>query len=225
MVAQASTSAVRTSFSVQTENGLHRETIAGACSVWLFRPHYHLGDEMVRILGGRARLRIGPENRIVTAGERVVIPARTVHRFEPIDAEGWAFSSAFLSSFPDGTDASQPGTQERGLAARAKVLLRQRGSLHTDVSRIAATCAVSEQYLARRFRLETGTSLHSFHVLMTLLEAKALLKRGASIVQAALGTGFYDQAHLTREFVSTYGLTPGTFRRAWLAAPKTAIVE
>lgn len=211
---------IRTSFVVDTDDGLHREIIAGPCAAWSFRPHYHLGDEAVRILRGRARLRLGRTSRIVAAGEAVVVPARTVHRFEPVDPQGWAFASAFLPARP-GTDGFVADDRETGLTTRAKALLRQRGSLHTDVGRIAAACAVSEQYLARRFRQETGTSLHSFHVLMALQDAKTLLKRGAAIVEAALDTGFYDQAHLTREFVRTFGLTPGAFRRAWLAAPRT----
>jgi AraC-like DNA-binding protein len=44
-----------------------------------------------------------------------------------------------------------------------------------------------------------------------------LLRSATSIVEAALEAGFYDQAHLTREFVRNLGLTPGAFRSAWSA--------
>ena len=34
---------------------------------------------------------------------------------------------------------------------------------------------------------------------------------------AAIDSGFYDQAHLTREFVRTYGFTPKAYKSAWAA--------
>jgi AraC-like DNA-binding protein len=37
-------------------------------------------------------------------------------------------------------------------------------------------------------------------------------------VEAALAAGFYDQAHLNREFVRTLGMTPAAFRAGWSAA-------
>ena len=37
------------------------------------------------------------------------------------------------------------------------------------------------------------------------------------VALAALAAGFYDQAHLNREFVRTYGMTPAAFRDGWIA--------
>jgi len=96
------------------------------------------------------------------------------------------------------------------------MLLADRRTLRTDVEAIARDCAVSAGHLARAFRRATGTSLHNFHVLLALRKAKARLQEGALLVEAALDNGFYDQAHLTREFVRTLGMTPGTFRSAWM---------
>jgi AraC-like DNA-binding protein len=50
---------------------------------------------------------------------------------------------------------------------------------------------------------------------MVLQKAKALLRTGAPLAGAAFDSGFCDQAHLTREFVRTYGFTPKAFRAAW----------
>lgn len=99
-------------------------------------------------------------------------------------------------------------------------MLEDRYSLRTDVAQIADACAMSKGYLSRRFRQESGISLHDFHMLIALHNAKSMLKGGSSIVEAALDAGFYDQAHLTREFVRTYGFTPGVFRAAWQSAPR-----
>lgn len=174
---------------------------------------------MVRILAGRARLRLPWISRDVAAGDTVVVPAGTNHRFEAVDADGWAFSSLFVSGPERAPLARSSALGARAaLAAQAKQLLAGRDSLHTDVEAMAKACAVSAGHLSRVFRRETGTTLHHFHLLLALHKAKALLRAHASVVEAALEAGFYDQAHLTREFVRTLGMTPGTFRSAWTAA-------
>jgi len=207
--------AARTSFAVSATGAGPVETIAGARHAWCFRPHFHVGDEIVQVLAGRARLRLPAACREVSTGDTVVVPAGVVHRFEPVDGSGWAFSSRFVPRIANGT--AGPGSLDT-LGAQAMALLAGRPSLRTDVEAIAQTCAVSAGHLARAFRRATGTSVHNFHVLLALHRAKALLRNGASIVEAALDAGFYDQAHLNREFVKTFGLTPAAFRAGWAMA-------
>ena len=110
----------------------------------------------------------------------------------------------------------------RELRARVRALLSGRSSLHTDVEAIAQACAVSAGHLARAFRRETGASLHNFHVLLALHRAKALLREGVPIIVAALDAGFYDQAHLNRSFVGTFGMTPAAFRAGWATIGQVA---
>jgi len=208
---------LRTSLFVKHAGGRYTETIVGERFAWSFRPHYHAGDERVRMLAGRALLRFGDASRTVEAGETVLVPAGVFHRFEPIDADGWHFASEFTAPI---SFVRRDARQEGGLLARIRGLLAERRSLRTDIAGIAEACAVSKGYLSRRFRHESGTSLHDFHVLLALQDAKAMLKDGCTIVEAALDAGFYDQAHLTREFVRTFGFTPGVFRAAWRAADR-----
>jgi len=203
--------AARTSFAVRPGGSGRVETITGGRHAWRFRPHFHAGDEIVQVLAGRARLRLPAACRVVGAGDTVVVPAGVVHRFEPVDNHGWAFASRFVPTKTASTGESP------ALGAQAKALLSGRPSLHTDVEAIALACAVSAGHLARAFRRETGTSLHNFHVLLALHKAKALLREQAPIIEAALDAGFYDQAHLNREFVKTFGMTPAAFRAGWAA--------
>jgi AraC-like DNA-binding protein len=207
--------AARTGFTVSA-TGAHRvETIAGARHAWRFRPHFHAGDEIVRMLAGRARLRLRDSCREVAAGDTVVVPAGVIHRFEPVDDDGWAFDSRFVSTAAN--DAAIPDSRN-ALGAHAMDLLAGRSSLHTDVKALAQAHAVSAGHLSRTFHRETGTSLHNFHVLLALHKAKALLRNQAPIIEAALDAGFCDQAHLNREFARTFGMTPAAFRAGWAMA-------
>jgi AraC-like DNA-binding protein len=196
------------------------ETITGERSAWHFRPHYHAGDEIVRITAGRARLRLPHAFRDVQAGDTVVVPAGTVHRFEPVDAEGWAFTSDFILR-GDAADTRPVTRDDERLVIRAIELLTRREGLRSDPEGLASACHVSSGHLARTFQRVTGTGLHNFHVLLVLQKAKALLRDGAPLAAAAFDSGFYDQAHLTREFVRTYGFTPKAFKLAWSDPSKT----
>ncbi|MDO1527519.1 AraC family transcriptional regulator [Fulvimonas sp. R45] len=202
----------RTAFAVSRDAGGPVERIEGERHAWRFRPHFHAGDEVVHVLAGRARLRLPEGCRDVVAGDTLVVPAGVVHRFEPVDRRGWAFVSRFVPA------ARSPAGAAGTLAARAATLLAQRPSLRTDPAAVARACAVSEGHLARAFRRETGSGLHNFHVLLALQHAKALLRRQVPVAEAALAAGFYDQAHLNREFVRTWGMTPAVFRDGWAAA-------
>jgi AraC-like DNA-binding protein len=216
MSSRSSSQSARTALTVRRLGADRIEIIEGQRFAWRFRPHLHAGDEIVHLRAGRARLRLKSECRDVEAGETVIVPAGTVHCFEPLDPEGWAFVSRFVSRATDVPATRAQPSDDLGNKARA--LLAGRPSLDTDVEALAEACAVSAGYLSRVFRRETGTSLHHFHVLLALQKAKALLRQRAPIVEAALDAGFYDQAHLTREFVRTLGMTPGTFRSAWAQA-------
>jgi AraC-like DNA-binding protein len=201
---------MHTALTVRRDAGRSVETITGERSAWRFRPHYHAGDEIVHLTAGRARLRLPDGTRIVEAGETVVVPAGTVHRFEPVGAEGWAFTSEFAGR----DDRAKPMDR---LVARAIARLAGREGLRSGAEALAQECGVSAGHLARTFKRATGTGLHNFHVLMVLQKAKALLRAGAPLADAAFDSGFCDQAHLTREFVRTYGFTPRAFQSAWLA--------
>ena len=210
--------AVRTKLAVRS-SGNFVETIDGGRYSWHFRPHFHAGDETAQILAGRARFRLRSTYRDLEAGETIVIPAGVVHRFEPLDEDGWAFCSEFVSSSGLAEFRAIEISQTQNIL-RKRVIKQfiDRQSLHTDVEAIAAACDISAGHLSRTFRIETGTSLHNFHVLIAIHKAKILLRNHLPVADAALDAGFYDQAHLTREFVRTLGMTPGTFRSAWIAA-------
>jgi AraC-like DNA-binding protein len=66
--------------------------------------------------------------------------------------------------------------------------------------------------LARHFRSRLGTSPYRYLVLRRLDAARALLRAGETLADAAAASGFADQSHMTRQFKRAYGLPPGRWR-------------
>jgi len=66
--------------------------------------------------------------------------------------------------------------------------------------------------LTRHFRKCLGTSPHRYAVMRRLERARRMIGGGARLAEAAAATGFSDQAHMTRQFRSAYGLAPGQWR-------------
>jgi AraC-like DNA-binding protein len=66
--------------------------------------------------------------------------------------------------------------------------------------------------LARHFRAYLGTSPHRYVVMRRLDRARALMRAGASLADAASASGFADQSHMTRHFARAYGVTPARWR-------------
>ena len=66
--------------------------------------------------------------------------------------------------------------------------------------------------LARHFRKSVGTSPHRYAVMRRLERAKRMIGGGTTLADTASACGFSDQAHMTRQFRSAYGLSPGQWR-------------
>lgn len=67
--------------------------------------------------------------------------------------------------------------------------------------------------LSRDFRLLYGTSPARFQILRKLDAARHSMLAGTALAEVAAATGFADQAHMTRHFTQTFGLSPGRWLR------------
>lgn len=63
--------------------------------------------------------------------------------------------------------------------------------------------------LARHFRGHFGTSPYRYLVMRRLDLARSLIRKGYTLCDAALSSGFADQSHMTRHFKNAYGMSPG----------------
>ncbi|WP_339761641.1 AraC family transcriptional regulator [uncultured Hoeflea sp.] len=66
--------------------------------------------------------------------------------------------------------------------------------------------------LARQFRTALGTSPYRYLTMRRLDRARDAISRGVTLADAAALSGFSDQSHMTRQFTSAFGVSPGRWR-------------
>lgn len=107
----------------------------------------------------------------------------------------------------------------RSPARHWRAVARARDCLDANVrngvssSDLEALTGLSRYDLARQFRACLGTSPYRYLVMRRLDRARALIREGTSLADAALASGFADQSHLTRHFKRAYGVSPGAWSR------------
>jgi len=97
---------------------------------------------------------------------------------------------------------------------KALELLHDNLALKVTLEELAVRAGLSLYHFIRAFQKHVGLPPHAYLKQLRIKRAQCLLRAGHSIADAALATGFSDQAHLTREFRRSLGLTPGRFADA-----------
>lgn len=80
---------------------------------------------------------------------------------------------------------------------------------------LAAIADLSKFHFLRMFKRQTGLTPHAYIVRHRVHHARKAMEQGSSPAEAAISSGFADQSHLTRRFKAMYGVTPGSFVRAF----------
>lgn len=109
----------------------------------------------------------------------------------------------------------EPGLDHRGLA-RARECLLDHLERPPGLAELAGMAGLSRFQLVRQFARAHGLPPFAWLQQQRLSRASALIAAGAGLSEAALACGFADQSHLHRQFVRSFGFTPGAWRRAWL---------
>ncbi|CCB71140.1 helix-turn-helix domain-containing protein [Streptantibioticus cattleyicolor] len=77
------------------------------------------------------------------------------------------------------------------------------------IARVAEEVGWSQKHLARRFEQQVGLTPKRSARVLRFQRAMGMLTGGRASADTAMVSGFYDQAHLVREFRALAGVTPG----------------
>jgi AraC-like DNA-binding protein len=118
------------------------------------------------------------------------------------------------------TGAARPTTTtDTGLAA-VRELLDERVADEVGLDELAAVAGLSRFHLIRAFQRRYGVTPFAHLRHRRIEKARAALRSGASLAQAAAGAGFADRSHLGRSFRAVMGATPGEYRQSYLRAAR-----
>jgi AraC-like DNA-binding protein len=105
-----------------------------------------------------------------------------------------------------------PGREPRAVRL-CREYLAEHAAQNVTLHELARFAGLSPFHLCRVFRESAGMAPHAYQTHLRVRRAKSLLRAGLPIALAAVETGFYDQAHLTRHFTRIVGVPPGRFSR------------
>ncbi|MGI5201924.1 helix-turn-helix domain-containing protein [Spirillospora sp. CA-108201] len=120
------------------------------------------------------------------------------------DTRSWAARFALLDAFLLRRLDSGPVPDRE--VVRAWRLLD--GDPAVPVADIAADVGWSRKHLTHRFREQAGLPPKVMARVLRFQRAVGLLQDGAGLAEAAFTCGYYDQAHLNRDFRALSGCTP-----------------
>jgi AraC-like DNA-binding protein len=121
-----------------------------------------------------------------------------------------AGASARSALGPDRLTASAAAS----IARRTRAVLDEAYAEDLTADSLASYAGCSRYVTCRAFQAAYGLAPSEYQRQLRLRAARRLLARGSAPAEVATEVGFADQAHLTRWFVRSFGITPGTYRRA-----------
>lgn len=182
----------------------HQGDVTGAPGVFVWADSEHLADRI-------SRKEDPPLRRLGQREIEPLLPKLRAASATPLDCAGadalfrlvvHALSREVSDERPE------PPPDERIRDAIGHVHGGELLRAERPIARLAARAYLSEDRFRHLFRAWTGISVGRYLLWERLLTALDEAAKGASLSEAAHSAGFADQAHLSREFRATFGLTP-----------------
>ncbi len=121
-------------------------------------------------------------------------------------------AEGLLQADPSCRQAPAPRHLDLAALRRARAYLDAEKTRVVRSAELEAVSGLTRYELARQFRLLYGTSPYRYLLMRRLDLARAQIGWGRPLSEVALDAGFADQAHFTRQFKATFGLTPARYR-------------
>jgi AraC-like DNA-binding protein len=104
---------------------------------------------------------------------------------------------------------------QRRVVDRARDFLASHIQSNPSLDEVGRAVGVNKFLLLRYFKRELGITPHAYLIQVRVERARSFLGRGSSVADVAAVAGFADQAHFTRLFKRSMGLTPGEYSKRY----------
>jgi AraC-like DNA-binding protein len=180
-------------------------------------------EVLMESIGGRRRLPLFAEP--IIRDEGVARSLRRLHAAlldgTPLELDerlGFAVRALARSASTAATRvqaaAGLPSPAAVQVAGRVRALLDEAFAEDLGAAELAAVAGCSRYVVYRAFEAVHGLAPSEYQRQRRLRTARDLLATGHRAAEVAAAVGFADQAHLTRWFVRSFGVTPGAYARA-----------
>jgi AraC-like DNA-binding protein len=133
---------------------------------------------------------------------------------ERLDAAVGALARSASTAATRASEEALPPPGAARVAGRVRALIDEAFAEDLEAGDLAAAAGCSRYAVYRAFEAVHGLAPSEYQRQRRLRAARALLAAGRGPAEVAAEVGFADQAHLTRWFVRSFGLTPGAYIRA-----------
>ena len=104
-----------------------------------------------------------------------------------------------------------PLAKERCYVNLIRDYLKSHYAENVSLAQLTSITNLSPFYLLRVFRKQVGCPPHEYQTQVRITRARKLIRKGHSISEVALETGFFDQSHFSRNFKRIVGIPPGQY--------------
>jgi AraC-like DNA-binding protein len=184
--------------------------------VWGYRSMYPpawLMSDVAKQLGHDAAIWFGADVvRDPTSAMRLRDAHVAVENNEPLLLQQSMLLRALigLAAFHAGLGKPRVGPRHPATSL-VREYLDAHASESVSLQELADLANLSPYYLCTVFRQEIGVPPHGYQIQIRIRRVRELLVEGATPAEAAVATGFFDQAHLNRHFKRIVGVTPGGY--------------
>jgi AraC family transcriptional regulator len=143
------------------------------------------------------------------------IGARITQEFQRADSHSAMVLEGLLLEFSGQLLRARAVEPSPAWLRKAYQIISERFTQPLSLRPLALEVGVHPAHLARAFRTEYGQTVGELIRHLRVERVKTRILEGASLSEAAAESGFADQSHMTRTFVTATGMTPTAFRRAF----------
>lgn len=134
------------------------------------------------------------------------------YQFESLEEEDALYDLATVLCEVSGQNLQKNHSYDYVAAERAREFIHASLDQNISLDDLEKNVDRDRWSLSRDFRLLFGTSPHRYITMRRLDIVKTCLISGMSLIDATMTAGFFDQSHMSRHFVKTFGITPNRWK-------------